>query len=56
MKIKEIESTKKLSISSYELNLNYKQQVSNTIISKICLDLKKMMMKKNLVICIYEVD
>jgi len=56
MNTREIESAKKLSINSYELNLNYKQQILNTIISKICLDLKKIMKKKNLLVCIYEVD
>ena len=56
MNTREIESNKKLSINSYELNINYKQQISNTIISKICLDLKKMMKKKNLLVCIYEID
>ena len=56
MKSVDADKLKKLAVISHELSTDYKPQISNATISKICLDLKKMMVKKNLLVCIYEVD
>ena len=56
MKRNDVEKIKKLADSSFELSTDYKPQISNATISKICLDLKKMMVKKNLLVCIYEIE
>ena len=56
MKTNDVEKVKKYAYSSYDLSTDYKSQISNTTISKICLDLKKMIVKKNLLVCIYEID
>lgn len=56
MKSTESEKFKKQSLVSYELCSDYKPQILNTTISKISVDLKKLMVKKNLLVCIYEID
>lgn len=56
MKSTEIEKLKKQSVVNYEISNDYKPQILNTTISKISVDLKKLMVKKNLLVCIYEIN
>ena len=56
MKKNDAEKLKKMASNNYELSTDYKPQITNATVSKICLDLKKMIVKKNLLVCIYEID
>ena len=56
MKKNDAEKLKKMASNNYELSTDYKPQITNATVSKICLDLKKMLVKKNLLVCIYEID
>jgi len=56
MKTTDSDKLKKQALISHELSADYKPQVLNTTISKISVDLKRLMVKKNLLVCIYEID